>query len=117
MKRGALAALNMVFCASGLGITGPAAAEQPPLVPPAPAAFQHRASNIVVRLSDSGVPSINDQMIPWARLASELKAIFLRRPEKVLFLQTAPQNRVEDVRRLVSMAKKQGVSVYAQFGN
>ncbi len=92
-----------------------AAAQQVPIVPPAPAEFQNRHNNIVVRLSETGTPSINDQPVPWDRLETELKAIFGQRPEKVLFIETAPTNRIEDVRRVLAAARKQGIRLYALF--
>ena len=95
---------------------GPILAQQGVVVPPAPKELQNRPTNIVLRLSDDGAPSINNQRIEWARLNAELSAIFDRRPEKILFIETTPRNRAADVRRVVAVARKRGIKVYALFG-
>ncbi len=104
-------ALPLLVLAATLG--GTASAQQGPLLPPAPKELQNRPTNIVLRLSEVGTPAINHQPVEWARLAEELRAIFGRRPEKVLFMATSPRDRAEDVRRVVAIAKKQGVQVFA----
>jgi biopolymer transport protein ExbD len=114
MKTRILVGLVVAF---GLGcVTGgvsSANAQQTPIVPPAPPELRHRANNIVVRLSEAGLPSINDQPVPWDRFAAELETIFGHRPEKILFIQATPRNRAEDIRRLAAVAKKQGIVLYA----
>lgn len=114
MKRRTLASvvfvLNMACLVTG---ASSAVAQSAPIVPPAPVELQNRATNIVVRLSSEGIPSINNQTVPWERLASELKAIFAQRPEKILFIQTTQQNRIEDIRRIMAVAKKHGIVLYA----
>ena len=101
--------------ASLLGLD-PATGQQGALVPPAPTELLNRRTNIVLRLSDAGSPSINDQPVAWKRLNAELGAIFEQRPEKILFIATHAENRVEDIRRVLAVAKKHGIKVYALLG-
>jgi biopolymer transport protein ExbD len=118
MKPRTLLSLVVAFSFACLaGAVSSAIAQQAPVVPPAPPELRHRANNIVVRISEAGVPSINDQPVPWDRFAAELRAIFEQRPEKVLFIQATPQNKVEDIRRVAAVAKKQGIVLYALSGN
>ena len=117
MHRSTITGAAIVLIMVCVGNASSAGAQGGPIVPQAPAELQHRPTNIVIRLSDAGIPSINNQTVPWARLSTELKAVFAKRPEKILFLQTTPQNRVEDVRRIVALTKKQGILLYALLGS
>ena len=89
------------------------AAQQAPTLPMAPKELQNRPTNIILRLAKDGTPAINNQTVEWARLGVELQAIFGRRPEKILFMTTSAGDKVQDVRRVVALAKKQGVQVFA----
>ena len=97
----------------GAAAGGTAAAQQVPTLPMAPKELQDRPTNIILRLAKDGTPAINDQRVEWARLGMELQAIFGRRPEKILFMTTSPEDDVKDVRRVVAIAQKQGVHVFA----
>jgi biopolymer transport protein ExbD len=94
-------------------IAGTASTQQGPVVPLAPKELQNRPTNIVLRLSENGTPAINNQTVEWSRLGTELHAIFGLRQEKVLFIVTSPRDKVNDIRLVVAIAKKQGVRVFA----
>lgn len=81
-------------------------------LPVAPSEIQNQRTNIVLRLSPSGLPSINDQQVAWERLPDEVKAIFEHRPDKVLLVQRLRSTRDEDLRKVLTIAKKYGVRVY-----
>jgi biopolymer transport protein ExbD len=104
-------AIMLLILGATVGCT--AAAQQAPTLPMAPEKLQHRPTNIILRLAKDGTPAINDQRVEWARLGVELQAIFSRRPEKILFMTTSPEDNVRDVRRVVAIAKKHGVQVFA----
>ncbi|NOT06811.1 MAG: hypothetical protein HOP28_01260 [Gemmatimonadales bacterium] len=104
----------LVLFVLGFGhLDTPGIAQQVPGLAIAPRELQGRPTNIVLRLSESGVLSINHQVVPWAQLKAQLKAIYSERPEKILFLETNPKNKVEEVRRAVEVAKGEGLKVYA----
>ena len=105
--------LSIMVFILGAAVGSTAAAQQAPTVPLAPRELQHRPTNIVLRLAKDRTPAINDQRVEWARLGVELKAIFGRRPEKILFIATSPEDNVRDVRRVVAIARKHGVQVFA----
>lgn len=94
-------------------VAGTASSQQGPVVPLAPKELQNRPTNIVLRLSENATPAINHQSVEWSRLGVELHAIFGLRPEKVLFIVISPRDNVNDIRRVVAIAKKQGVQVFA----
>jgi biopolymer transport protein ExbD len=104
-------ALPLLILATGLG--GTASARQDPVLPLAPKELRNRPTNIVLRLSENGTPAINHQTVEWSRLGVELQAIYGRRPEKLLFMVTSPRDKVTDIRRVVAIARRHGVQVFA----
>jgi len=100
----------------GAAVGSTATAQEAPTLPMAPKELQNRPTNIILRLAKDGTPAINNQTVEWARLGVELQAIFGRRPEKILFMTTSASESVQDVRRVVAIAKKQGVQVFALPG-
>ena len=106
-----------LFSCLGLLVgVGPTAAQQVPRLPAAPKPLQDRPTNIVLRLSEGGTPSINSQPVEWTRLNAELGAIYDKRPEKVLFVELTPRTRTEHIRRVVALAKRHGIRVYGYPG-
>jgi biopolymer transport protein ExbD len=106
MSRASLVALvSLVFTtgAAAQGVTRPSFRPPEALQP---------STAIVARISATGSLTINNQAIAWGRLATELHAIYGKRPVKLLFLEPHPDAVINDVLRLLDIAKQEGVIVY-----
>ena len=104
--RSALAVLALTLgtrAATAQGVTLPSHA---------PWDSQQPSTSIVARISAEGALTINNQAIAWRRLATELHAIYSKRPVKLLFLEPHPDALRNDVLRLIDIAKQEGVTVY-----
>ena len=106
MSRASLFALVSLVFSSGAAAQG---VTRPSFTPPE--ALQPSTA-IVARISATGSLTINNQAIPWGRLATQLRAIYGRRPVKLLFLAPHPDAVINDVLRLLDIAKQEGVIVY-----
>jgi biopolymer transport protein ExbD len=81
--------------------------------PSKPTATRHVPTNrIVLTLTSSREPSINGQLLRWNRLDAEFRAMYTRRPERVLYIRAHPSNDYQTVARVVELAKRRGLTVH-----
>lgn len=86
-------------------------AQESPL-PKAPAAIAASPTRIVLVLPDSGGFVINNQPVPTETLQRELTAIFGSRPSRILLVGHRAGARLEDLRRILAIAKRLGITLY-----
>ncbi len=79
-----------------------------------PAQGQEPTTRIVLTLTELRQPSINGQLVRWDRLDGEFRAIYERRPVRLLFVRAHPNNDYQAVDRVVSLAKRRGITVQFQ---
>lgn len=109
MSRPSRFALAFLTLTIGASAASAQAVTRPTFTPPQ---FQQPSTRIVARISATGSLTINNQAIAWGRLAAELHAIYDKRPVKLLFLEPHPDAVINDVLRLIDVAKQEGVTVY-----
>ncbi len=109
MARPSCSVLALLALALGTTAASAQGVTRPTFTPPQ---SQPPSTRIVARISATGALTINNQAIAWSRLATELHAIYDKRPVKLLFLEPDPDAVVNDVLRLLDVARLEGVIVY-----
>ena len=97
-----LALATLAFAAPVFSSHGLAYSQAPPQAP---------STRIILTLTEAQVPSINGQVVQWDRLEAEFRAIFTRRPQRVLYVRAHPRNDYRTIARVVDLAKRRGITV------
>ncbi len=79
----------------------------------APPAITASPTRIVIALPDSGGFAINNQPVPASDLERQLVAIYGSRPSKILLVSRHPGHRSADLRALIVLARRVGITLYA----
>jgi len=81
--------------------------------PPAAAGVVADGGQIVLEVTETGGFAVNQQPIPADQLVVQLRAIYEKRPQKLLFVKVAPNRSYQEAIRAMDLAREVGVQVLA----
>jgi len=96
-------------------ITPQKSAGLPAQVPePAPqSASAEPPREIVIHVAENRELTVNTRPVAWENLADQLRELFVRRPEGVLFVAADRKTEFEDVARVIDIARGAGIAKVA----